>query len=305
MKILAGILLTMVWGNAFVLDGFMIGQKKVDNDVKSFAKSDSIATVLFEITSPERNHVSYIFGTHHAFGNAFFDSLKNAKQKLLTSEILIKENLNIPGHLAEDIINRRSAHTQWEKYLAKKDMDFVEHIFAQSNVDIHKMTPTELHVFLNRYYKKKVCGAKVNSDTYLSLDDYIASIGESASLQLVGLETTEEQLALIRKDVEGMPRKVHKKRLTSIIELIRQEKSSACAEIDWYRNMDFDYRFSQPCQNALILTNRNNKWMTVIDSHLQASNCFIAVGLSHLMYTCGLLNQLESLGYMVTPIPVK
>lgn len=42
----------------------------------------SVKTILFKITSQSSNKISYIFGTHHAFGKSFFDSLIKADQAL-------------------------------------------------------------------------------------------------------------------------------------------------------------------------------------------------------------------------------
>ena len=60
-----------------------------------------------------------------------------------------------------------------------------------------------------------------------------------------------------------------------------------------------------PCRNKLILTDRNDRWIKKMDDLLEKKNCFIAVGLSHLMYECGLINQLTELGYTITPMEVK
>ncbi|MDF9800984.1 uncharacterized protein YbaP (TraB family) [Catalinimonas alkaloidigena] len=266
---------------------------------------DKVNTVLFEVRSDEVDKVSYLFGTHHAFGNTFFDSLKNATQALLSSQILIKENLDIPGQLAEDIINRRTTTTDWSRYLHKRDLPFVDSIFSKSEVALDKVTPTELHVILSRYYNERICNAKALGDSVLTLDGYIGTLGKQQGLQLIGLETIEEQLALIAKDVEGMPRKVHKRRLRDLIERIRQKDQNACSQTDWYKNMEFDLQLDQPCQNTLLLTQRNDKWMLEIDRQLQAGSCFVAVGFSHLMFECGLINQLKHLGYTVKPIPVN
>ncbi|CAN0518510.1 unnamed protein product, partial [Scytosiphon promiscuus] len=189
------------------------------------------------------------------------------------------------------IINKISSATKWKKSLNTEDYEYVNNIFSSSNVDFRKMTPTELYVFLNRYHKEEVCKSKRSSDNYLSLDDYIGDLAEENKLKLFGLETTEEQLEIIRKDVEGMPAKVHKKRLGRMISKIRSNNVEDCSEIEWYSEMNIDYKLDQPCQNVLVLTDRNNKWMTSIQKLLETENCFIAVGLSHLMFECGLINQ--------------
>lgn len=273
--------------------------------IKSKKDSDTINTVLFKVTSSNNNHISYLFGTHHAFGKAYFDSLTKANQALTSSELVIKENLNISGEMAEDIINRRVEITQWKKYLSKDDLTYIGNLFAASPTNYNKMTPTEMYVFLNRYFKQKVCLNKNVEDTSLSLDDYIASKAVEANIELYGLETTEEQINLVNKDVAGMPRKTHKRRLSNIIEKIRNQNVNDCEEINWYSQMDIDYQMNTPCRNTLMLTDRNDKWMKQIKDLIEKKNCFIAVGLSHLMYECGLINTLIELGYTITPIEVK
>ena len=273
--------------------------------VKSKTDSDTINTVLFEVTSSNHNHVSYLFGTHHAFGKVFFDSLTKAKQALASSELLIKENLNIPGEMAEDIINRRTQITQWKKYLSKADLTYIKNLFATSPTDFNKMTPTEMYVFLTRHFKQQICLNENANDNALTLDDYIAYKAVEQNIELYGLETTEEQIYLINKDVEGMPRKKNKRRLSNIIEKIKIKSVTDCEETNWYSHMDMDYQRNIPCRNVLILTDRNNRWIKKISNLLEVKNCFIAVGLSHLMYECGLINKLTELGYTIIPIAVK
>jgi uncharacterized protein YbaP (TraB family) len=262
-------------------------------------------TVLLKITNPSSTKTSYLFGTHHAFGKRFFDSLTIANNALSSCDILIKENLNIPGHLAQDIINERETTTKWSNFLNKENLLFINKMFSSSPTNVNKMTPAELYAFLNRYYNQQVCLTKQSSDTTLSLDDYIGAKAEQLNLSLIGLETTEEQIKLINNDIEGMPRKVHKKRLANVIEKIKSKDSTNCEETDWYVNMEIDYQLKQPCRNALILTDRNNNWMKIISESIDSNNCFIAVGLSHLMYECGLIMQLQNLDYIVEPIKVK
>lgn len=262
-------------------------------------------TILFKLTKQNSSKISYLFGTHHAFGKVFFDSLTNANQALESCDLLIKENLNIPGEMAEDIINQRSDKTKWKKYLSDEDLSFIINLFAASPTDYNKMTPTEMYVFLNRYFKQQVCLNKTANDTSFSLDDYIGSKARQMNLELVGLETIAEQIELINKDVEGMPRKVHKRRLSNIIAKIQSKNNLNCEETDWYFNMEVDYQLKQPCRNSLMLTDRNEKWMKTIKHLIENHNCFIAVGLSHLMYQCGLINELKALGYKIEPVSLK
>lgn len=273
--------------------------------INSSSDSKLINTVFFKVTNPNNEHVSYLFGTHHAFGKDFFDSLTKVKQALASCDIVIKENLTIPGETAEDIINRRTTITKWKKYLSREELSFVKDLFAKSPTDYNKMTPTEMYVFLNRYFKQQICLSKSDDDRSFSLDDYIATIAEEQNIELYGLESTEEQISLINKDVEGMPSKKHKRRLSNFIQRITTVKKNDCEETSWYTRMSIDYQLKVPCNNALVLTDRNEKWMTQLIVLIEERDSFVAVGLSHLMYQCGLINQLTKLGYSVTPINIK
>lgn len=262
-------------------------------------------TVLYQVNHPDHQHISYLFGTHHAFDKPFFESLLNAKDALLSSTLCIKENLNIPDHLAVDIINRRTENTRWKKYLDPDHYTYILNLFSSSGLKFDKMSPAELFAFLGRHYKERVCIEKDPNAEYLSLDDYIGSIAQNAGLQLIGLESTEDQIAMINWDVAGMPRKVHRRRIAAMIERIQQGTRDHCGEIEWYRNMNFDYKLDQPCQNTLLLDDRNRKWMIKIEEYFSREDCFLAVGMSHLMYDCGLIKQLEASGYVITPVDVR
>jgi len=289
--------------NQLVAAFFFAFYLKVDGFVQKVQSAQS--TIMFKITHPNSPTTSYLFGTHHAFGKAFFDTLQNAEAALNSCEVLVLKSVEQEGHTVEEIIHSRSSFTTWEKYLNKKDLAYLKDLFAQSPTDFKKLSPTEMHVFLMRYYRQQVCLRKAESDSSLSLDNYTGQLAKQNSLEIIGLETPEEQIVLINKDVEGMPRKIHKKRLAGIIKTIRTGDQSGCSETEWYAEMRIDYRLNETCGNSLMLTDRNTKWMQTLTELLYTKSCFIVVGLSHLMFKCGLINQLKELGYIIEPFSVR
>ena len=70
---------------------------------------------------------------------------------------------------------------------------------------------------------------------------------------------------------------VHKRRLSHIIRKIRTGTPVDCEETDWYARMAVDYQWQEPCRNALMLTDRNDRWMAILSDLLEQHNCFIAV----------------------------
>ena len=81
--------------------------------------------------------------------------------------------------------------------------------------------------------------------------------------------------------------------------------TAGCGEVERYALLEWDLRLSAPCTNTLMLTDRNARWMERIEGPVRDRNCFIAVGLSHLMYDCGLIVQLRARGYRVEPVPLR
>ncbi|MFD2892782.1 TraB/GumN family protein [Flavobacterium chuncheonense] len=266
---------------------------------------DNNKTLLFKVTKENSNKETYLFGTHHALGKSFFDSLPIANEALESSEIAIFESLNIPGQMFPDIVSKRTTTTDWEKYFNKEDYTFIKALLQNSNTDYTKMTPTEMYTFLNRHHKQYICKKRAEGDTSFTLDDYIVSRAKDFNLKVIGLETTANQIKWINQDVEGMPRRTHKKRLSYAVNRIRTKDTSSCQEINWFTNLNIDLQLDKPCLNSLMLTDRNARWMETIKSLIETNNCFIAVGFSHYWYECGLINQLMNLGYKIEPVQLK
>ena len=197
----------------------------------SNAQESYSGTILFKITHPESTNTSYLFGTHHAFGKVFFDSLANTTEALKSCNLVLKENLNIPGETADDIILVRSEETNWKSLLQKDDLLYLQQLF-ENNSAFPKMTPAELHAFLIRRYNQTVCLQRDEEDNSSSLDDYIGCLAESWDTPLLGLESTSDQLRYINEDIAGMPTKVHKKRLHTIISLLQAQDNSSCSSTD-------------------------------------------------------------------------
>lgn len=262
---------------------------------------DQPGTILFAVTTPDGAHTSYLFGTHHAFGESFLDSLPMVQEKMLLCSDLIVESIQSAG----DLVNARNSTTDWSRYLDKVDLAYVRDVFAAGTVDLERLTPAELHATLMRYHAIRICGARQPGDTASTLDGVIMARAARHGLELMGLEFAADQLVLLNKDVEGMPRKVHKRRLAAAVERIRSGNTSGCTEVERYARMDWDLRLSEPCGNALILTDRNTRWMPRIVHRMSQHDCFVAVGLSHLMFQCGLIEQLRGLGFHVVAVPLR
>jgi len=60
--------------------------------------------------------------------------------------------------------------------------------------------------------------------------------------------------------------------------------------------------FSEDKFGKILLTNRNEKWVKILDGLLKKESVFVAVGAGHLPGQTGLINLLREAGYTVTPV---
>lgn len=291
-------------GSIFILCGlfqFVFG--RLNGQSADSLAIASPGTILFEIRMDANSPVSYLFGTHHAFGKSFFDSFPKAKEKLLSSTLLITE-MKKSDTTAVSIINARKEITPWRDYLKKENLAYMQNLLEPSELDFGKVYPAELFALTNRYHTEKTCKTKSEEDPKGSLDDYIYSLAKENKLKTMGLETPAEQLKLINEDIAGMPRRIHRRRLNNLMDQLKSGNTTSCSEARKYAGMGFGLELDKPCTNSLMLTDRNNAWMTILEDKLKSESCFIAVGLSHLMYECGLVSQLQGKGFSVSSVPV-
>ena len=67
-----------------------------------------------------------------------------------------------------------------------------------------------------------------------------------------------------------MPNRIHKKRLTALIDARNDDNAShSCAEAMSYREMRMPLNLEKPCPNAVMLTNRNKEWLEMLNLDLR------------------------------------
>lgn len=271
-------------------------------------------TILWKITNAKNAHISYLVGTYHLFGDSFVDSFPVIKEKLQTTDLVITET-KIDRIKVASYYNARPVSDTLLTFLSKDDVDFIANLFRSmgGKVDIGKFTPGELYVKLQALYPKVKCTAIGKGDTY-SMDEYSQYLGNMFKKQLYYLETDSFQLEKINQVTSVYDWKFFKKNAPSLIAKYRNDvpNEQLCALANKYASFSIDYKFEDACklmknnnQNDDLLKKRNDDWMQKLPELLEKNNCFIAVGLGHLYYKCGIIQQLKKIGYTVEPVEMK
>lgn len=259
-------------------------------------------TILWKVTDTTTHKTSVLLGTYHLFGNSFIDSIPEIKAYLYASEIAIFEALDDKGKTTETINKRKD--TNIRTALGKKTYSELSQLTQAWAVDLHKLSPAELRWKLDQEYARLSCNTVKQTDKWDHMDNYLEFLATEKGIAVYGFETYAEQVELINQEYQSPDWKQEKKTIKYLMKLLSGSKAEKdnCAFTHQYRNFELAYQFESECPLEVLLIERNAKWMKEIPGMIRERNCFIAVGLLHLYYNCGLLEQLRTEGFIIEPI---
>jgi uncharacterized protein YbaP (TraB family) len=266
-------------------------------------------TILWKVTKAESSKVSYLLGTYHFFGNSFVDSLPVIREKLNACDLVVTE-VKIDRARTIAYYNSRPSSTELSAALSEDDFNYIATLFKNSGVDITKFSPGELFVRLSAAYPKFKCSV-INANDKLIMDEYIQQLGNEQHKTEYYFETDSFQLEKMYEATKVYDWKFFKKSMPPLLAQYRSKTpdKALCAFPEQYASFTVDYRFKDECQqfngSDVLIKNRNEDWMQKLPALLEKNNCFIAVGLAHLYFKCGLIEKLRALGYTVEPVAMK
>ncbi len=263
-------------------------------------------TILWKVSDTTTGKHSILVGTFHQFGNSFVDAIPEIKKALLESDMAIFESID-DRNIAINLINARVSSKDMEKELKKSDVEKLQQLSENWKVDIYKLTPREISWKLQQEFQKVRCGTVLPTDEWDHFDNYLIHLATVNNIRLHGLETSENQLEFIEQEQSSNNWKSTQKEIHFWIQKMTAKKldSKDCQFAEKYKNFNLDYQFSKECPLEVLLQQRNAEWMKALPTLLSTKNCFVAVGYLHLMYQCGLIEQLRAHGFVVEPILIS
>lgn len=269
-------------------------------------------TYLWKVTSKNRKHTSYLFGTMHMAGESFYHQYPVLNESLLACNIVVTES-EVKKEIVAERFNDRPVSNDLESVLSAEEYARLNKAFEKSEIDIKKLKRDEIVKSLQ--VRAWYSGCNESTDRYI-LDAYIQKQGKDNEKQMFYLETSKMQQDYL--DASKTSRKSNWKSGTAVIRgtLKRYEKAmesnkKKCSGMQKdYLELKDRYVFNKPCESLgkgeqILLTERNGKWMKILPEMIEENNVFLAVGLGHFSYSCGLIEEFKKLGYLVEPVPMK
>lgn len=266
--------------------------------------------LLWKVNGKNLEKPSYIFGTYHFLTSGFIDTLpaiinayKNADA--VVGELVIDTNLVQPmmeaSLLKETTLQQLLPDTLYNRasdwFRQEAGIDFLK----LNNLNPLTIISLALAITRQKYFP--------NKPGEIQLDSYFQEEAKKDGKEIFGLETIEiqinaiyKQLAITRqaeilndmfknpgyiKDVIGVMNKAY----------ISQDMTAL-------RKLMYGsgYRMEEM---KVLLDDRNNAWLQQLPQLMNKQSLFVAVGALHLVGNSGLINQLRTQGYTVTPVNLK
>lgn len=151
-----------------------------------------------------------------------------------------------------------------------------------------------------------------------SVDQVVEDIARNAGMQVVELETMEDQLAaldcvspreyaLVLRERLADPGLIRLENRRALAFYRDGDLSGWLADIDTMRGLDAPARVIEQRAGDCLIEQRNTRWTEELEPLLKRGGCFVAVGAIHLAGNDGLLAELVRHGFRVSaqPWPLK
>ncbi|MEO7445078.1 MAG: TraB/GumN family protein [Ferruginibacter sp.] len=270
--------------------------------ITSSPETATSKSLLWEITSNDGLHKSYLFGTFHLLCKEdiiLSDSLKHHIKN--THSIFLEMDLEDPAIMfnAMKFIMMRDGKELKDLYSAD-DYKKINLFFKDSlNINITslvRMKPALLEVLI--YPKIMDCKTSEGMETA------IMALAKSQNIPIHGLETMAEQSAVF----DSIPYQIQATDLLEKIDSLDKFKIEFRKVYQAYMENDLDALLSDDLKTKnipyedFLLNNRNKKWAATLVPALENDNILIAVGAGHLPGEEGLISLLRKNGFALRPV---
>lgn len=292
-----------------ILISMLMGLTSPGGDSTLTGRISSHQNTVFWAIVNSKGDTSYLLGTFHEFGNSFVDRYPVINKKYKAVDAVVIE-------AAGDKKNSFRRNPKWTRYLTRRERHDAKFFFKRWRLGyklkhVKRVPPQFVNYAIWSEVLRERCKVRTPEDV-VRMDEYIANGAETFKKRLIGLESAADTFGVINammglrtnNDSSGLG---IFREIISNIDRYYPSIDSLCGEVEDYRALNINYKFdtnsvTDDSLYALLLDKRNNAWIPRIEALIDTSHAFIAVGLSHLFYTEGLIMQLRRRGYTVVPI---
>ena len=267
------------------------------------AQTPTEASLLWKIDGKYLPKPSYLYGTIHLICPSDFvlsDTLKGCLKQ--TEQLTLEIDMDDPGLMMAMAKSMGMPKGKQLKHLLDST-DYVRlNKYFKDSVGL-SITPFErtkpfmlMSILLNRVL---ACQPQ-------SYELSLMGLAKKQNVEVVGLETVEEQMAVF----DSIPYADQAKMLVTLMDSLPQARREFGQMVEVYKRQDLEglyaltmeSEFDMEKHQEVLLTDRNKRWIPIIESQVAERPTFVAVGAAHLGGEQGVIALLRKAGYQVSPI---
>ncbi len=263
------------------------------------AQPASDHTLLWEISGNGISSPSYLYGTIHIICEEDFNVREKLKEKFKASQkIYLEIDMDDPsmnmkmmqlsmlqGKKLSDIFSDSDYH--------KLNIFFRDTIGMPLTL-LNTMKPFVLFSILT--LKTLPCSAQE------SYEMTFVKMAKEQNKEVLGLETIEEQMKIF----DDMPDSVQVQMVMRYVNEFDEQRKEFAKMVEDYKRQDLDALYQSIMSSPdiagseeVLLFNRNERWIPIIEEAIQKGSVFFAVGAGHLPGANGIIALLRKKGYTV------
>lgn len=260
-------------------------------------------TLLWSISGQGLPQTSYLFGTMHLVCENDFELDQSVQDKLRQSQQLVLEVDMDDPEMASKMMQAMFMKdgSTLQDLMAPATYQHLEGYFKDSlGYDLALFQNTLPFLLLGPMFNGLLdCEPK-------SFENELMTIAMEQKLEVVGLESIEEQMAVLGK----IPYAKQAEMVTALVANLPKAKEEFRSLVATYQTQDIDrlYRLSENSEFDMqtydkeLLADRNQAWIGRMAEGMKVKSSFFAVGAAHLGGEEGLISLLRDAGYEVLPV---
>jgi uncharacterized protein YbaP (TraB family) len=267
------------------------------------AQPPTEASLLWKIEGKNAPTPSYLYGTIHLICPSDFalsDTLKGCLKQ--TEQLTLEIDMDDPGLMMAMAKSMGMPEgKQLKQLLDSTDYGRLNRYFKDSVglsiAPFERAKPFMLmSILLNRVL---ACQPQ-------SYELSLMSLAKKQKSEVIGLETVEEQMAVF----DSIPYADQARMLVSLMDSLPQARREFGKMVEVYKRQDIaglyaltlESEFDMEKHQEVLLTDRNKRWISIIEKQVAEKPTFVAVGAAHLGGEEGVIALLRKAGYRISPV---
>lgn len=289
---------------------FLFAQEAVQENVTIVETTEDRNSLLWKITGNELEEPSYLFGTIHMIGKE--DYIFNEKMQAafdacedVVFEIKIDDMMDLGAQMGMMSKVFMGGGKTLKDLLSEEDYNAVKDHFQKMGMPLmflERMKP----MFLSAMASGDMSPESMNSGEVVSYELELMEMAQKEEKPIAGLETMEYQISIF----DSIPYDVQAKMLVESIKSTDSGDDQFKQMVDLYKSQNIEAMQSMATDEdsgfgdyeTLLLTQRNENWIPIMQEMMGQKRTFFAVGAGHLGGKKGVIKLLEEEGYTLEPI---